>query len=488
VLNAIESAHTAKEPLRKVGVENRVRYLAQLRQKLEENQEFLARLECLDNGKTICEARGDIQETISCFKTYEALGHLFERRINGHGTEILNPANNSPDDMFHIVRSFMPVGVSVAILPFNYPLTQISWALCPSIIAGCPIIVKPSENTMLTSFELARYVQEITDMPKGSINIVYGDGKQSDALQLLTEDERINKVAFTGSVATGKKIAQKCAERFIRFNAETGGKSPMIVDESYFTSEADYDKCVEWIMTGIISNKGEICSATSRLIVHTHVYDKLLQRLKDRIEKLWIEATCPDEDADNLFADDTCNVKASQTHDRKSELGPVISEIQYEKVWRYIGIAKKEGCKLLCGGSKNNLPKEGFFVAPTVFYDVNKDHTIWKEEVFGPVLAACSYDTIEEAIDLATDSWNGLTSSVFTKDEDLFRRVKWHLRTGTVWWNSSQPNFAYVPWGGFGASGTQGRVLGEEGLFNYLEVQSVYSNRENATWGNFIQC
>lgn len=483
VMLAIESAHKARNPLCKSGVDKRILWLSQIREQIERDRELLARLECLDNGKTIHEARMDISDVITCFRVFEAYGRELKDLINGKGIQLINPDLKKPDEFFSLEKKYVPVGVVSAILPFNYPLSMISWKLCPSLISGCPIILKPSENTMLTSYMLAKYIKNLEGLPEGSINIVYGDGKSSDAIKQLVSHPKISKVAFTGSVATGKKILEACSYSFKRCSIEAGGKSPLIVFSDYFKNEQDWDKCIDWIMSGIISNKGEICSATSRLIVEKEIYEKLLNHLKDKINTLVVDVTCPDEDG-KLLLDETNKVDPSQTSERKSQLGPLVNAIQQKKVLSYIEKARSEGCKEL--DIKVKIPSTGYFISPTVFYDVTKENTIWREEIFGPVLAVTSFSSEQEAIDLATDSWNGLASSVFTNSEERFERIESELRTGTVWLNASQPNVSFAPWGGFGISGI-GRELSEEGIFEFLEVKTIMKNKENICWNNFIK-
>jgi betaine-aldehyde dehydrogenase len=268
----------------------------------------------------------------------------------------------------------------------------------------------------------------------------------------------VQKVAFTGSVVTGSKIASLAAKEIKKCSLELGGKSAIIVN-----NDIDVDQVVDWVTVGIFFNAGQVCSATSRLLVHQDVKDKVLVRLA-QVAK---------------------GIKIGSGLDKSNKLGPVVSEGQYKKIVNYIKGAIDQGAKVVTGGVPNE--KEGFFIEPTVFADVTPQMTIWREEIFGPVLSVISFTNIDEAIRLANDTQFGLGAAVMSQDKAVCRKVAHELEAGLVWVNCSQPTFVQAPWGGYKQSGI-GRELGPWGLDNYLETKQIvhWVDEKAKGWGWFM--
>jgi betaine-aldehyde dehydrogenase len=293
-------------------------------------------------------------------------------------------------------------------------------------------------------------------LPAAVLNVITGYGP--DAGAPIASHPLLSKVAFTGSVATGKRVYQAATESVKRVTLELGGKSPMIIFD-----DVDIDNTVEWMMVGIFFNQGQVCSATSRAIVHESIADRLIARFVEAAKKLRL--------GDGLHPETT--------------LGPLINESQYKKVLDYIETGKREGAKLVYGGLPENADElKGYFVAPTVFTGVEEGMTIWKEEIFGPVLSVKTFSTEEEALRLANNTHFGLAAAVMSKDKERCNRVASKLEAGIVWINCSQPTFIQAPWGGKRASGI-GRELGPWGLMNYLEVKQVTSYESPEPYGWF---
>ncbi|PNY07098.1 betaine aldehyde dehydrogenase chloroplastic-like, partial [Trifolium pratense] len=334
----------------------------------------------------------------------------------------------------------------------NYPLLMATWKVAPALAAGCAAILKPSELASLTCLELGEICKEV-GLPPGVLNILTGLGPEAGAP--LASHPDVDKIAFTGSSATGSKIMTAAAQLVKPVSLELGGKSPLIVFE-----DVDLDKAAEWAIFGCFWTNGQICSATSRLIVHESIATEFLNRMVK-----WIK-----------------NIKISDPLEEGCRLGPVVSEGQYDKILKFISNAKSEGATILTGGSRPEHLKKGFFVEPTIITDVTTSMQIWREEVFGPVLCVKTFSTEEEAIDLANDTIYGLGAAVISNDLERCERITKAFKAGIVWINCSQPCFTQAPWGGIKRSGF-GRELGEWGLDNYLSVKQVTQYISNEPWG-----
>jgi betaine-aldehyde dehydrogenase len=333
-------------------------------------------------------------------------------------------------------------------------MLMLSWKVAPALAAGCTIVLKPSELTSLTAVEFAKIVAEVA-LPAGVFNLVTGLGP--DAGSPLVAHDKIEKVAFTGSVRTGSAIMKAAADDVKVVTLELGGKSAMLVFE-----DVDIAQAVEWIMVGVFFNQGEVCSSTSRVLLHESIAPQVLALLKTEAEKLVV----------------------GDPQSRDTKMGPLVSKTQLDRVLDYIEQGKKSGAKLLTGGHRK--AGKGYFVAPTVFTDVPLDATIWREEIFGPVLSVRTFKTEEEALRIANDTSFGLGGAVLSNDLERAKRVANGLRAGIIWVNCSQPTFCQAPWGGFKRSGI-GRELGRWGLANYLETKQITRFDQSEPWGYYLQ-
>lgn len=422
----------------------RARYLRAIAAKVTEKKSELAKLEAIDSGKPLDEAAWDIDDVAGCFEFYADLAEKLDAKQKA-------PVS-LPMDTFrsHVLRE--PVGVVGLITPWNYPMLMATWKVAPALAAGCAAILKPSELASLTCLELGQICKEV-GLPPGVLNILTGLGPEAGAP--LASHPDVDKIAFTGSSATGSKIMTAAAQLVKPVSLELGGKSPLIVFE-----DVDLDKAAEWAIFGCFWTNGQICSATSRLIVHESIATEFLNRMVK-----WIK-----------------NIKISDPLEEGCRLGPVVSEGQYEKILKFVSNAKSEGATILTGGSRPEHLKKGFFVEPTIITDVTTSMQIWKEEVFGPVLCVKTFSTEEEAIDLANDTIYGLGAAVISNDLERCERVTKAFKAGIVWVNCSQPCFTQAPWGGIKRSGF-GRELGEWGLDNYLSVKQVTQYISDEPWG-----
>lgn len=346
---------------------------------------------------------------------------------------------------------YEPIGVCAQIIPFNYPLLMASWKIAPALAAGCTIVLKPSEYTPVNALEIAQITQDI-GLPKGVFNVLNGYGFETGAM--LVDHPDVKKVAFTGSVITGKTVAKNSSGELKSVTLELGGKSPIIVFD-----DSDVENAVDWTIYGIFGNKGEVCTATSRLLIQDSIQDKFIKLLVEQAKKIVV----------------------GNGLKKESNMGPIISETQYKKILNFIEYAKNEGGELLFGGNKPKdsdlTPSKGYFIEPTIF-KVTKEMKIWKEEIFGPVLSVLSFKTEEEALELANNTVYGLAGSIFTNDNERFERLSRKLEVGTVWHNCSQPVFYQTPFGGKKSSGI-GRELSKVGLYNYLDPKTVLINSGN---------
>jgi betaine-aldehyde dehydrogenase len=423
-------------------------YLRRIANLIRDKQQTLAELEVRDNGKPLPEALWDIGDTAYCFDFYAGLAEKLDHQQEKNVT--------LSDDRFSSVARQEPVGVCGAIIPWNFPMLMAAWKVAPALAAGCTVVLKPSEVTSLTALQLAEIARE-AKLPSGVLNVITGFG--ADAGSPLTEHPDVDKLAFTGSVPTGRKIMQVAAAEIKNVSLELGGKSAFIVFD-----DSDIEQAVEWILFGIFWNKGEVCSATSRVLVQKGIYEALLARLVAEAEKIRIG---------NGLEDGVL-------------LGPLVNAAQYEKVQRAIALGIEQGATLLSGGQRPVGAEKGFFLQPTIFTNMSEESDIWCEEIFGPVVCIRPFDDEAEALASANRSRFGLAAAVMSADLPRAERVARKLRAGIVWINCSQPTFTEAPWGGYKQSGI-GRELGEWGLNNYLETKQITRYDSDEPWGWYLK-
>ena len=434
---AVEAARRSFEnrAWRQMNISQQERIIWRIGELIEKNQQELGILESLNNGKTYREAlRGDIPPTYDIFRYYAG----WARKIYGETIPVDGNYLN------YTLRE--PVGVVGMITAWNYPMLLAAWKVAPALAAGCSMVLKPSELTPLTTLKLAEYCLE-AGVPKGVVNVVTGYG--SPAGEALARHMDVDKIAFTGSIRTARALLKAAGESNLkRLSLELGGKSPNII-----FPDADLEQALQAAFSGIYANKGEVCSAGSRLLVHEKVYDEFVNRLADRARKM----------------------KTGDPLDPETEMGSQISRAQLERILRYIQAGKKEGARLVCGGERDTEGQKakGFFVRPTLFADVNPQMKIAQEEIFGPVLAALKFCDVDEAAEIANSTIYGLVAAVWTRDIGTAHRMAQQIKAGSVWINAYNCFDSGSPFGGYKQSGF-GREMGPHALESYTQVKSVW--------------
>ncbi|CAI7629563.1 unnamed protein product [Penicillium viridicatum] len=419
---------------------DRGKLMNRLAQLIEDNRATLATIETIDNGKPYSVSfNDDLTETAETIRYY-----------GGYADKVFGQViDTTPDKFAYTVRE--PVGVCGQIIPWNFPLAMAAWKLGPALACGNTVVLKPAEQTPLSILFLANLIVE-AGFPPGVVNIVNGHGAIAGAA--LASHMDVDKIAFTGSTATAKQIMKMASVNLKNITLETGGKSPLIV-----FNDADLEQAVEWAHIGIMYNQGQICTATSRILVQDEIYDRFLEAFKAQVKNV---------------------SKVGDPFEESTFQGPQVTQAQYDRIMSYIDVGKSEKATLIAGGKPFTGVGDGkgFFVEPTVFTDVTPKMRIYQEEVFGPFVVIARFSEEKDAIEMANDSTYGLGSALFTTNLTRAHRVAKKIEAGMVWINSSNDSDWRIPFGGVKQSGI-GRELGEAGLAAYSNIKAIHVNMKS---------
>ncbi len=446
---ALDAAHEAFKTWGKTSATERSRVLNKIADVMEENLEYLATAETIDNGKAIRETMAaDLPLCIDHFRYFASV-------IRAEESTISELDENTVSIALH-----EPIGVVGQIIPWNFPLLMATWKIAPAIAVGNCTVVKAAEQTPTSIMLLMELLQDV--VPAGVINVVNGFGVEAG--KPLAQSPKIAKVSFTGETTTGRLIMQYASENIIPSTMELGGKSPNI----FFKSVADaddefFDKAVEGAVLFAL-NQGEVCTCPSRLLVHEDIYDKFMERVVAR----------------------TKAIKTGNPLDPSTMMGAQASNDQKEKIVSYMNIGKEEGAEVLCGGDVNHLGgefEEGYYIQPTIFKGHNKMR-IFQEEIFGPVLAVTTFKTTEEAIEIANDTMYGLGAGVWTRDAHELYQVPRAIEAGRVWVNNYHAYPAHAPFGGYKKSGF-GRENHKMMLDHYRQTKNMLVSYDKKKLGFF---
>jgi aldehyde dehydrogenase len=446
---ALDAAHEAFPSWAKTPAAKRSNLLLKIAQVIEDNLEYLATVETIDNGKAIRETRAaDLPLVVDHFRYFAGVIRGEEGGISEHDEHTVS------------IVLHEPLGVVGLIIPWNFPLLMATWKIAPALAAGCCVVVKPAEQTPTSIMVLLELIGDI--LPPGVLNVLTGFGLETG--KPLAQSPRIAKVSFTGETTTGRLILQYASENIIPATMELGGKSPNIFFPSVADADDDFfDKAIEGAVMFAL-NQGEICTCPSRILVHESIYDKFMSRVIERTEA----------------------IKIGHPLDGTVMMGAQASNDQYEKIVSYLSIGKEEGAELLTGGEPNKLEGElegGYYIKPTIFKGNNKMR-IFQEEIFGPVVCVTTFKTTEEAIAIANDTLYGLGAGVWTRDAHELYTVPRAIQAGRVWVNQYHAYPAHAPFGGYKKSGF-GRENHKMMLEHYRQTKNMLISYDKKKLGFF---
>ncbi|GGH72727.1 aldehyde dehydrogenase family protein [Phaeocystidibacter marisrubri] len=446
---ALDAAHEAFVTWSKTSAAARSNALLKIAQIVEDNLEYLATIETIDNGKAIRETMAaDLPLVVDHFRYFAGVIRADESTVSEHDENTVS------------INLQEPLGVVGQIIPWNFPLLMAAWKIAPALAAGCTIVVKPAEQTPTSIMCFMELIGDV--LPAGVLNVVTGFG--IEAGKPLATSSRVAKVAFTGETTTGRLIMQYASENLIPVTMELGGKSPNI----FFSSVADaddefFDKAVEGAVMFAL-NQGEVCTCPSRILVQEDIYDKFMSRVVER----------------------TKAIKLGNPLDPSTMMGAQASQDQYEKILSYMKIGQEEGAELLCGGANAGLNsglETGYYIQPTIFKGHNKMR-IFQEEIFGPVVSVTTFKTVEEAIEIANDTLYGLGAGVWTRDSHELYQVPRAIQAGRVWVNCYHAYPAHAPFGGYKKSGF-GRETHKMMLNHYRNTKNMLISYDKKKLGFF---
>lgn len=446
---ALDAAHAAFPSWSKTSAAGRSAVLLKIAQIMEDNLEYLATIETIDNGKAIRETRAaDLPLCIDHFRYFAGVLRAEEGTISEHDEHTVS------------INLHEPLGVVGQIIPWNFPLLMASWKMAPALAAGCTVVVKPAEQTPTSIMVLMELIADV--LPPGVLNIVTGFGPEAG--KPLATSPRVAKVAFTGETTTGRLIMQYASENIIPVTMELGGKSPNIFFPSVADADDDFfDKAIEGAVMFAL-NQGEVCTCPSRILVHESIYDKFMTRVIERVKA----------------------IKMGNPLDGTVMMGAQASNDQYEKILSYIKIGKEEGAEVLVGGDVQKLSGEeggGYYIQPTILKGHNKMR-VFQEEIFGPVVCVTTFKTTEEALEIANDTLYGLGAGVWTRDAHELYQVPRAIQAGRVWVNCYHAYPAHAPFGGYKKSGF-GRETHKMMLGHYRQTKNMLISYSKQKLGFF---